>query len=89
MQLVKEGRIILNLEDAIKANHTSSQTRELCILQSGNLEPVILLDPWLLNPNMQERSFPVTFLDKTVNITSCSEVEEETDEEKVPARRII
>ena len=31
---------------------------------------------------MQERSFHVTFIDRTVvNMTSCSKVEEETDEE--------
>jgi len=32
MQLAKEGRIILDLDDAVKANHISSQTRESCIL---------------------------------------------------------
>jgi len=57
MQFDKEGRIILNLDDVVEANHVSFQTRELCTLQFGNLEPVILLEPRLLNPNMQERSF--------------------------------
>jgi len=46
------------------------------------MEPVVVLDPGLLNANMQEKSFPVTFLDRTtVNMTSCFKVEEETDEE--------
>jgi len=43
---------------------------------------VILLETGLPNPNMQERSFAVTFLDRTtVNMTSCFELEEETNEE--------
>jgi len=38
----------------------------------------------LLNPNIQERSFPITFFDRTtINIASCSEVEDDTDEEGV------
>ena len=45
-------------------------------------EYIILLKSGLLNPYMQERSFSVTLLDRiTVNMTSCSEVEEETDKE--------
>ena len=82
MQLTKEGRIILDQDDIVETNHVSSQTRELCTLQFGNLVPFILLEPGLPNPNMQGRSLPVTFLDRTmVNRTSCSEVEEEMDEE--------
>jgi len=52
MQLAKEGRIILNLDDVVEAHHVSSQARELCTLQFGNLEHVVLLEPWLLNLNM-------------------------------------
>jgi len=79
--LAKEGRIILDLDDVVNANHISSQTRELWTLHFGNLEHVVLLEPRLLNPNTQERSFLVTFLDRTtVNMTSCSEVEEEIGE---------
>ena len=51
-------------------------------LQFENLEPIILLKPRLLNPNIQERSFPITFLNRTiVNMTSCSKVEEKMNEE--------
>jgi len=54
----------------------------LCALLFANLKPIILLELALLNRNIQERSFLVTFLDRrTVNMTSCSEVEEEMYEE--------
>jgi len=75
MQLVKEGRIILDLDDVVEANHVSSQTWDLYTLQFRNLELIVLFEPWLLNPNIQERSFPITFLNRiTVNMTLCSEV---------------
>jgi len=45
MQLAKEGRIILDLDDVVEANHVSSQTRDLCTLPFGNLEPVVLFEP--------------------------------------------
>jgi len=84
MQLAKEGKIILDLADVVKANHVSSQIRELCTLQFGNLERVILFEPWLLSPNTKASSFSASFLDgTTVNMRSCSELEEETDEEGV------
>ena len=53
MQFVKEGKIILDLDDVVEANHVSSQTRELCTLQFGNLEPVVLFEPWLLSPKRE------------------------------------
>jgi len=56
MQLAKEGRIVLDLDDVVEANHVSSQTKELCTLQFGNLDPVILFKPWLLSPDMKEMS---------------------------------
>jgi len=84
IQFAKEGRIILDLDDIVKANHVSSQTRKLCTLQFGNLEPVVLFEPWLLSTDMKEKSFSVAFLDwTTVNMTLCSDLEEETDEEGV------
>jgi len=84
MQLAKEGRIISDLDDVVEANYVSAQTRELCTLQLGNLKPVVLFEPWLLSPNMEERSFLATFLGRiTINMTSCSELEEETNEEGV------
>jgi len=82
MQLAKDGRIILDLDDVVEVNHVSSQTRELYTLQFENLDPIVLFEPWLLSPNIKERSFSAAFLDRTtVNMTSCSELEEETDEE--------
>ena len=81
-QLVKEGWIILDRNDVVETNYVSSTTRELCTLHFGNLETIILLELELLNLNIQERSFPVTFLGRTtINMTSYSEVEEETDED--------
>jgi len=38
VQLAKEERIILDLDDVAEANHVSCQARELCTLQFGNLE---------------------------------------------------
>jgi len=55
MQLAKDGRIILELDNVLEANHISSQIRELCTLQFGKLEPVILFKPWLLSPNTKGR----------------------------------
>ena len=81
MQLAKEGRIILDLDDVVEANHVSSQTRELLTLQFRNLEPVVLCEPWLLSPNMKDKTFPADRT--TVNMTSYSELEEEIDEEGV------
>jgi len=82
MQLAKEGRIILDLDNVLEANYVSSQIRELCTLQFRNIAPVVLFEPWLLSPNMKERSFSTAFFDRiTVNMTSCSELEEEIDEE--------
>jgi len=82
MQFTKEGRIILDLDDAIKENHISSQMKDLCTLQFGNLELVVLFEPWLLSPNTEERSFSAASIYRTtVNMTSCSELEEEIDEE--------
>jgi len=53
-------------------------------LQFGNLEPIILFEHWLLSTNTKERSFSAAFLNRTtVNMTSCSELEEETNEEGV------
>jgi len=84
MQLAKEGRIILDLDDVVGANHIYSQTRELCTLHFGNLEPVVLFKPCLVSLDMKGKSFSVVFLDRTmVNMTSCSELEEEIDEEGV------
>jgi len=45
IQLAKEGRIILELDDVVEENHISSQTRELCTLPFWNLEPIVLFEP--------------------------------------------
>ena len=63
MQLAKEGRIILDLDDPVEANHVSLQIRESCTLQFRNLEPVVLFEPWLSSPDMKKRSFLAAFLD--------------------------
>jgi len=82
MQLAKEGRIILDSDDVVETNYVSFQIKELCAIQFGSLEPVVPLKHGLLSAGIQERSFPVTFFDRTiVNMTSYFEVEEETDEE--------
>jgi len=82
MQLAKEGWIILDLDDVAEANHVSSKARELCTLQFGNLELVFLIEPWLLSPSTEERPCSAAILNRaTVNMTSCSELEEETNEE--------
>ena len=82
--MAKEGRIILDLDNVVEVNHVSYQTRELCTLQFGNLEPVVLFEPWLLSPNMEERSFSAAFINRTmVNVPSCSELEDETNEEGI------
>jgi len=52
--LAKEGRIILDLDDVVEKNHVSSQTRELCTLQFGNVELIVLFEPWMLSPDMKE-----------------------------------
>ena len=81
MQLAKQGRIILDLDDVAEANHVSTPIRELCTLQFGNLKLIVLFEPWLLNSNTEVRSFSTAFLDRTrVNMTSCSELKEETNE---------
>ena len=54
------------MDDVVEANHVSSQTTEFCTLQFENLEPVILFEPWLLSPDMKERSFSAAFLDRTM-----------------------
>ena len=72
----------MDLDDVVETNHISSQTRELCTLQFGNLEAVVLLEPGSPNPIMQERSLSTTFVNRlTITMTSCSETEEEMDEE--------
>jgi len=58
-------------------NDISSQTRELLVIWFGNLELAALLENRLHNFIIQKRPAPVTFFDKiTINMTSCSEVEE-------------
>jgi len=89
MCLAKEKRIILDLEDVVEQITFPPKQGSFCSLQFGNLEPVILFKPWLFSPDMKQRSFSAPFLDRTTfNMTSCSELEEEIDEE-VPARRVV
>jgi len=54
----------------------------LSTIQFGNVEPVVLLEIGLLNLVTQQRFFLVTIFNKiTVNMTSCSDLKEGTDEE--------
>ena len=55
---------------------------KLSTIQFGSSEPIVLHQHGLLNPVKQEGFFLVSFCGKIiVNMTSCSEVEEETDKE--------
>jgi len=48
----------------------------------GSLKPVVLCEHELPNPITHEEFFPISVFNKLiVNMTSCSEVEEEKDEE--------
>jgi len=77
-----DGTIILDLDNVVKTNHIFFQTKRLSAIQFGSLEPAILYEHGIPNPSMQEGFFLVNVFDKpAANMTSCSEVEEETDKE--------
>ena len=81
MRLVKDGAIILDLDDVVESNHIFYKRRGLSIIQFGSLGPFVLHKHRLSNPITQEVFFLVIFFDKlALNMTSCSEVEEEIDE---------
>lgn len=44
MQLVKDWRIILHLDDAVEINYIFCQTKGLSIIHFGSLERVVLHD---------------------------------------------
>jgi len=74
--------MILDLDDVVKTNHISCRTKGLSLIQFESLEAFVLHEHRLPNSVTQERSFPVNVFDKlAVNITSCFEVEEESDKE--------
>jgi len=78
IQLIEHGIITLNLDNKVKTNHISCQSKGLSLIQFGSLEPFVLHEHGLQNPVMQERSFPINIFDKlAVNMSSCSVVEEE------------
>jgi len=80
MQLIEDGMIILDLDNIVETNHISCQTRGLSLIQFGSLKSFVLHEHRLPNPATQERSFPVNVFDRlAVNMTSCFEVEEESD----------
>ena len=82
MRLANDGIIILDLDDVIEIDHISCQINGLFVIQFGRLELVVLQEHGLPNPIMQERFVPISIFDKlTINMTSCSQVEEETEEE--------
>jgi len=77
IELIKAGRVIVDFDDAVETNYIFCITNGLSIIQFGGLEPVVLNECIT-----QEGFFPVIIFDKlTVNMTSCSEVEEETNDE--------
>ena len=82
MWLIKDGTIILDLDDVVETNHISSQTKGLSLIQFRSLGLDILYEHGLPNPVMQEGFFPASVHDKVaVNLTSCPEVEEKVGEE--------
>jgi len=83
IQLAKYGRIILDLDNVMKANHVCNQTKELVTSQFESLEPIVLHEHGLLNPITPKGSLSIRFVNKIIaNMTLCFEVEEETDEEE-------
>ena len=81
MWLMEDGTIILDLDNLVVTNHISCQIRGLSPIQFESLEPFVQREHRLPNPATQERSFPVNVFDKlAVNMTSCFEVEEVSDE---------
>ena len=81
MRLIDDGTIILDLDDVVETNHISCQTKGVFLIQFGSLEPFVLHEQRLSNPFMQEGLFTVNVFDKlAVNVASCFEVEEESNE---------
>jgi len=82
MRPIKDGAVILDFNDVAETNHITSQTKELCAIEFGSLESIVILHHGLLNLSTQEMSFLTTFFDRTtVNMASYFEVEQEIDEE--------
>jgi len=81
MQLAKDGRIILDVDDVIETNHIFSKIRNYPSF-SSKVWVVVLHKHGLFNPVTQEIFFLASFFDEiTINITTCSEVEEKINEE--------
>ena len=82
VRLIEDGIIILDLNDAVETSHISCETKRVSLIQFKSLEPIVLYEHGLPSPTMQEGFFPTSIFDKlAVNMTSCSEVEEEIGEE--------
>jgi len=81
MWFIEDGTIILDLDDVVETNHTSYPTKGLPLIQFGSLQPTVLYKHGFPSPTMQGGFFPVSVFDKiTVNMASCSEVKEKTNE---------
>ena len=82
MRLIKDEIIILDSDDRVETNRISCQTKVLSLIQFGSLEPTLLYEPELPSPTIQGGFFLVRVFDKlTVNMTWCSKVKEEANEE--------
>ena len=82
MQLIKDGTIILDLDNVVETNHISCQTMAMSPIQFGCFEPAVLYVHGLPSPATQEGFFPVNVFEKlAVNMTSCSEVKELSEED--------
>ena len=90
MRLIEDGTITLDLDDVVETNHIPCQTKGVFLIKFGSLEPFVLHEQRLSNPCTQERLFTVNVFDKlAVNVTSCFEVEEESDERQENSLREI
>jgi len=82
MRLIEDGTIILDLDNVTETNRISCQTKGLSLIQFGSLEPAVLYEPGLPSLTTQGEFFPVRVFNKLiVNMTLCSKVKEEADEE--------
>jgi len=82
MRLIEDGTIVLDANDMVETNCISCQTKGLSLIQFGSLEPTVHYESGLPSPTTQGEFFPIRVFDKlTINMTLCSKVKEEADEE--------
>jgi len=82
MWLIEDGTIILDLDDMVETNHNSCQAKALSLIKFESFEPAVLYEHRLSSPTTQGGFFPFSVFGKlAINMTSCSKLEEEADEE--------